>query len=170
MKNLRLKTGIRFGLFTSAISILIGMALYFMGLVDYSGGSSSWVTILILGLGIYISAEHFKKMNGGYMTHKDLIVTSLWLGLIVGLISGIYAVVYMQIDPTMMDKAKNIAEAKMEEQGQSEEQMQMAMSLMDKFFTPQFLIAMSLLMNVVLSLIISAILGSFLKNEKPIFD
>jgi len=169
MNNLRLTTGLRFGLVTSGLNIFIGLALFFMGLVDYSGGSSGWVTFLILVLGIYLASEQFKKKNEGFMTAKDLIVMSLWLGLITGVISGIYAVVYMQIDPQMMEKAKNIAETRMEEQGNSEEQIEMAMSMMNKFMTPGFLIFMSILMNVIFGLIIGAILSIFLKREKPIF-
>ena len=170
MKNLRLKTGLLFGTITSGLNILIGLALLFMGLVNYSGGSSGWVTFLILVLGIYLAANHYKNKNEGFMSLKDLIVISLWLGLITGVISGIYAVISMQIDPTMMEKARNIAEAKMEEQGNSEEQIEMAMSMMDKFMTPGFLLAMSVLMNVVFGLIIGAILGAFLKKDKPVFD
>jgi len=170
MKNLRLKTGLQFGAITSGLNILIGLALLFMGLVDYSGGSSGWVTFLILVLGIYLAANHYKGKNEGYMSVKDLIVISLWLGLITGVISGIYAVVYMQMDPTMMEKAKNIAEAKMEEQGNSEEQIEMAMAMMNKFMTPGFLLAMSVFMNTIFGWIIGAILGTFLKNEKPVFD
>jgi len=170
MKNLRLKTGLQFGAITSGLNILIGLALLFMGLVDYSGGSSGWVTFLILVMGIYLAANHFKSKNEGFMSLKDLIVISVWLGLITGIISGIYAVIYMQIDPEMMEKAKNIAEAKMEEQGNSEEQIEMAMSMMNKFMTPGFLLAMSILMNTIFGLIIGAILGAFLKKDKPVFD
>jgi hypothetical protein len=170
MNNLRLKTGLQFGAITSGLNILIGLALLLMGLVDYSGGSSGWVTFLILIMGIYLAANHFKSKNEGYMSANDLIVTSLWLGLITGVISGIYAIVYMQIDPTMMEKARNIAEARMEEQGSSEEQIEMAMSMMDKFMTPGFLLGMSILMNTIFGLVIGTILSFFLKKDKPIFD
>ena len=66
MKNNRLQTGLSYGALTSLISILISLALYFTGLADFQGGSSGWVSILILGLGIYLATEAFKKNNGGF--------------------------------------------------------------------------------------------------------
>ena len=170
MGNLRLSTGIRFGLVTSGLQILIGLALFFAGLVDYSGETSGWVSFLVLLLGLYLASEHFKKQNENYLGTKDMIVISLWLGILVGIISGIYAVVYMQMDPTIIEKTMNMTEARLEGQGVSDEQIKMTLNMMEKFFSPGYLIAASLLMNLIFSVFIGTILGLILKKERPIFD
>lgn len=172
MKNLRLKTGAIYGLVTSVLSILIGMALHFMGLNDFSGGGSSgWVNILILVLGIYLASEAFKKENEGFATTGDIVVMSIFLGLVMGLVSGLYSAIYMHyIDPSIMEKIRNVAEAKMEEAGNNEEQMEMALSIMDKMMSPGWLVLMATLMNTLFAVVVGALLSIFLKKERPIFD
>lgn len=172
MKNLRLKTGATYGVITSVLSILIGMTLHFMGLNDFSGGGSSgWVNILILVLGIYLGVEAFKKQNEGFATTGDIVMMSVFLGLVMGLISGIYSAIYLNyIDPTVIEKIRNVAEAKMEEAGNTEEQMDMALGMMEKMMQPGWLILMATLMNTIFSLVLGALLSLFLKKEPSVFE
>lgn len=170
MKNLRLRLGATYGLITSVLSILISLALYFAGLADYQGGTSGWVNILILGLGIYLLAEAFKKQNEGYLSTGDLVVASLWLGLVVGFISGLFSGIYMNyIDPGMIQKIQRTAEIQLEEQGQSDEQIEMAMGMMEKFTTLPWLVTFGILMNCFFGLILGALLSLFLKKDRPVF-
>jgi hypothetical protein len=96
-------------------------------------------------------------------------VTALWMGFFLGLISGIYAWAYMNLDPTLMEKTKNMIEAKMEEQGQSEEATEMALSMMETFSKPEILIPISIFFNLLLAALVGAVIGNFLKREKPLF-
>lgn len=170
MNNLRLRTGLIYGGITSVISMLIGLALASFGLSDMSSGGNGMVNALILVLGIYLAAEAFKKNNEGFLSSGDLIVVSLWLGLIVGIVSGLFSWIYLNyIDPEMMKKIIKMAEIKMEEQGNSDEQIEMAMQMMDKVMSPPILITISVLMNLFFSLVLGAIMALFLKREKPVF-
>jgi hypothetical protein len=76
----------------------------------------------------------------------------------------------MQMDPTIVEKTMNMTEARLEEQGVSDEQIKMTLNMMEKFFSPGYLIAASLLMNLIFSVFIGTILGLILKKERPIFD
>lgn len=170
MKNSKVQIGLLYGGITSLLSILIGFALSSFGLSDMSSGGNGWVNALILILGIYLCSEAFKKVNDGYMSSSELIQMSLYIGVVVGLISGIFSWIYLTyIDPEMMDKIYRMAEIKMEEQGNSDEQIEMATDLMKKFMSPPFLIGIGLIMNLLFSLILGAVLSLFLKNDRPVF-
>lgn len=170
MNNLRLRIGLTYGAITSLLSVFIGIALSSFGLSDMSSGGNGWVNALILILGIYLGTEAFKKLNEGFVSIGDVVVFSLWLGLVVGLVSGIFSWVYLNyIDPEMLKKIVRMAEIKMEEQGNSDEQIEMATSMMEKMMTPGFLIAISVFMNLIFSVILGGIIGMIMKREKPVF-
>lgn len=170
MNQLRLKTGLYYGGITALLSMLIGVALTSFGLSDMSSGGNGWVSFLILLLGLYLAGEAFKKQNEGFLTTGDLVVISLWLGVIVGLVSGIFSWIYLNyIDPEMLRKIMRMAEIKMEEQGNSDEQIQMATQMMEKVMSPPFLISISILMNLFMGVIIALILSLFMKRERPVF-
>ena len=68
------------------------------------------------------------------------------------------------------DKIKNMAEVQMEDQGTSEEQMQMALKMMDTFTSIPALMIIGLFSNTLFGVIIGSMLSIFLKKEKPTFD
>jgi hypothetical protein len=170
MKHLRLKTGLQFGIITSLLATLIGMALMFTGMMDYSGSSGGWTSMLIIGLGIYLASEGFKKRNDGFMSHSDLFVISLWLGLFSGILSGVFGMIQFAMDPSLLEKMKNVAEARLESQGQSDEAIEQAMKIMDFMMEPIPLAMVTLISSLFFSALIGGILGFFLKNEKDVFS
>lgn len=172
MKNRRLSIGLKYGVITSILGILIGMALFFMGLNDFSGsGSSSLVNILILILGIYLGTEALKQSNEGYASTGDIVMMSLYLGVALGIISGLFWSIYLNyVDPSIIQKIISVTEARMEEAGNSDEQMEMALSMTEKMMSPGWFTLVSTLMNVIFSSIIGALMSLFLKNDPPVFD
>lgn len=170
MSNLRLKTGIRFGIVTSLLSSLIGLALFFTGLADYSGSASGWVGTLIMILGIYLASEGYKKENNGFMTHSDLVVTSLWMGLVGGLVSALIVFVHLQLDPDLFTIQLNRAEADMENKGLDDASIEQAMSITRKMMQPIPMAMLVFASSFIFSVILASILGFFLKKEPGVFD
>jgi Protein of unknown function (DUF4199) len=170
MSNLRLKTGIRYGIVTSLLSSLIGLALFFTGLADYSGSTSGWVGTLILILGIYLASEGYKKENNGFMSHSDLVVTSLWMGLIGGLMSAAIVFVHLQLDPDLFSAQLNRVEADMENKGMDDASIEQAMSITRKMMQPVPMALTVIVSSFIFTVILSSILGFFLKKEQGIFD
>jgi hypothetical protein len=170
MNNLHLKTGLTYGVITSTISFCIGLALMFTGLADTTGTSGGWTSSLVLVMGIYLASEAFKKSNDGYLSHKDLIVTCLWMGLTSGVVSAFFGFLHLAMDPTMFEIQKNRMEIEFEKKGLSDAQIEESMKMMDKMFQP-FPMAIIVFITVFLSMLfIGAIMGFFLKREKPVFD
>jgi hypothetical protein len=161
----RLKTGLRFGILISLINSLLEIALYYMGLIDYSGGSGGWITLLLTGLGIYLASEHYKKQNDGLMRHSDVVVTSLWMGLFSGIISLVFLQIQLTVDPSILEKMKDVLEFQLEKQDLDGEAYDKAMELGMMFMNPWVLSIGTLVSSVFSALIVGSILGFFLKRE-----
>jgi hypothetical protein len=164
--HFRLKTGIRFGLITSLISSFIGIALHTAGLTNYGSNSGSWIPVILLGLGIYLASEYFKKFNQGYMGQRDVVVVAIWLGLFSGLVSGIIMLIQLQFDASIISQMENMLEMQLEERGLEGADFEKAMEMGTVFFNPYFLGVSALISSVIMSLVVGFILSIFLKREK----
>ena len=164
--HFRMKTGIRFGIITSLINSLIGIALYSMGLIDFSGNSGGWISFLLMGLGIYLATEHYKKSSGGYMRQSDVVVTSLWLGLISGVITIVFLMLQLQLDPSILEKMQNMLEFQLEQKGLEGADFDRAMEIGSMFMQPGFLAFAALFSSLFMTLIVGFLLSFFLKKEK----
>lgn len=169
MKNLKLYIGIKYGLITSVLSVLINMALAQMGTADFSGGGNFWIALLIVVLGFYLASEEFKKKNEGYFSLGQGVQVGLWIGATVGLISGIFSIIYLQMDPSLVEKVINQIEARLEEENANQEAVDMAVSLTRKMMSPGILMFFSMLMNVFIGLLVGTVASIFVRKEKPIF-
>lgn len=161
----RLKTGLRFGLLVSLINGLIGLALYYAGLVDFSGNSSAWISLLLMGLGIYLASEHYKKFSGGWMKRSDVLVTASWLGLFSGLVSSAFVYLQLKMDPGVLDKMQNLLEYELEKQNLEGEVYDQAISIGQMFMQPWYLSLATIFSSLISALIAGFILGFFLKKE-----
>ncbi len=164
--HFRFKTGIRFGIITSLINSLIGIALYSFGLVDFSGNSGGWISFLLIGLGIYLASEHYKKFSGGYMRQSDVVVTALWLGLISGIITVIFLLLQLQLDPSILEKMQNLMEFQLEQQNLEGAEYDKAMEIGSMFMKPWVLAVMTLISSLFMTLIVGFLLSFFLRKEQ----
>ena len=170
MNNLYLKTGFRFGIIASILTTLIGLALLFTGMADYSGSSSGWTSTLILALGVYLAAEGFKKENQGFMSHKDLIKVSLWMGLFAGIFSAVFGFIHAKMDPTLFDLQKNRMEVELENKRLDDAQIEQSMKMVNVMLEPVPMAIMIIITIFISMVVIGAIMGFFLKKEKDVFD
>ena len=164
--HFRLKTGIRFGLITSLISSFIGIALYSAGLTNYGSNSGSWIPAILMGLGIYLASEYFKKYNQGYMNQRDVVVVAVWLGLFSGLVSGAIMLIQLQFDASIISQMENMLEMQGEERGLEGAKLEEFMEMSTMFLNPYFLGLSALISSVIVSLVVGFILSIFLKREK----
>ena len=104
------------------------------------------------------------------MEHGEIISVSLWLGLVSGVISAVLSIIHLQMDPKLVEQAKNLAEVRLEQQNMSDEMISKNMEIIDTMFQPIPLAALVLFVTLLSVLIIGAILGFFLKKERNVFD
>jgi hypothetical protein len=133
---------------------------------------TSLLTFLIIPILILVFAmKDYKANNNSFMGYGEGIGIGAMTGGIAGLISGIFTFIYMKFfDPSIIDKAKDLQMAKMEEQGLSSEQIDQSMEIIKMFSNPGVLMVFSIIMYIIVYLIISLIVSVIQKNEKPFFE
>jgi hypothetical protein len=162
----RLKSGLRFGLFTSLITILVDIALQSMGLANFNDNSGGWFGTILVGLGIYLAADRYKILNNGFISQSDVVVTSLWLGFFTGIFSGIFLSIRLYLNPEIQAKLINLVEYQLEEKGIEGAEMEQIMSMVSMFFQPGFLAIATFISSIITALVIGFIMSFFLKKEK----
>jgi len=134
----------RAGLIIAGISIFLSLILYLTGMTEnlMKNKPLSWANnLLSFGLTLWFiysaCLQHRQQDLGGYISIGRCLGIGSLSGLIVGLISGIWTVLFMNvIAPEVLDQIKEVSMQQMADQGQSEEQIEKAMEVMKIFFTP----------------------------------
>jgi uncharacterized membrane protein len=137
--------------------------------MNYGGSSSMWINLLIIGLGIYLASEAFKKKNDGYVEHTDISVFGFWIGVTTGVITAIFTVVQLSLDPEILNKTLLMMEAELERKNAGERETEAALEIISKIMKPVPLSLFVLFFSILSASIVGAILGFFLKREKSIF-
>jgi len=151
------------GFLLGLILIIIALATYFSG-IKLSGGIQ-WLGYIIFLAGIiFCISQYGKQINysatfGNYFSHGFKITA------IVTVIMIIYVVIFILLFPEFKDKAMEEARKNMQEKNLSEEQMDKAVEITQKFFTT-FLIAGTLFGYIILGAIASLI-GAAITKKNP---
>lgn len=162
------RIALKWGLIGGLASIIISTAMYMTEL--WKSPAATIIPIGVLILFLYLAIKEYKTENQGFLTIGQGIGVGTLSAAIQGLISAIYSQVYMKfIDASFMEKMKEFQYDKMEEQGLPEEQIEMAMSISDKFMSPGVQFATAIIFSVIVGLIISLIISAIIKKNKPVF-
>lgn len=173
MEQEKPKTGkfaLNYGALLGGISVTFGLMLYFMDM-HYQGGMSVMLVSILIMLGVIITALlAFKKANGGFMSFGEGLKIGVGVCLIGGIIGMIFQLLLANvIDPDMTDKAMQIAEAQMVEQGRSSEEIQAAMEMSKKFQAPWIQAAFGLIGSVFFGFVLTLIPALVMKKTQSDF-
>lgn len=165
----------RYGAIWGAVSIVSSLIGY---ITDTSpsmpqNGSVSWIYSLI-GIGVAIWAittairTDRDQQLGGYIDLSRCIGIGSLTGLVSGVIGAVFSFLYMTvINPGFKEQMMEAMQAAWAEQGMSEEQIEMAMS-MTSFFNPVSMSLMQVVAGALAGLVIGLIAGLFMKRERPL--
>ncbi len=168
-------TAQKYGLIGAMILIVVGLAMNLSGLIDYTqkGGTGNTIaSILQYGIIITIVVLAIKTHRdddlGGYITLGRSLSVGMLTGLIIGIITAIWAYVYFGfIDPGLVDQIREMAHDKALEGGTTEEQLEQAAGIMNFFTSPAFFAVASLIGTLLISFVVSLIGGAVMKKESP---
>lgn len=166
MKNVILKWGL-----VGALGVVILGVLFYLLDVEISS-KLRYVTFLV-SIAVIIAAmmEFRDKENAGYATFGNLFLIGLGIGCGIGLIVGIWAVVYpLYFDTGMYERFLLETEINLEEAGLDKVQIKEALKWTEMMFKPWVVYFMSLVGNVVGAIIISLPAGLILKKDKSVFE
>ncbi|MBA9079324.1 MULTISPECIES: DUF4199 domain-containing protein [Rufibacter] len=161
--------GVRYGLITGFISVIFSLVLYVTEM--HQNKWMSVLSILILVAGIVMAHSYFKKENMGFMSYGQGLGIGVILSAVAGVLGSIFTFVYVKfIDTGFLEKARNAQIEEMEKNGMSDDQIEQAMNMAEKFSGPGMMLVMGIVGSVVIGLIISLIVAAIMKKSRPEFE
>ncbi len=162
--------GMRYGLLTGLVSVIISFGLYALQLEQNS--YLRFITTLVLIVGIVLAQREYKQLNGGFMSYGEGLTIGALVSIIVGLLGAAFVYVYTTfIDPETMTRAMDKARADMEAKGtMSDAQIDQAMSFSAKFTSGPILLVFVILGTLFMGFLVSLIASAFVKNPKTEFE
>ncbi|MBF9255320.1 DUF4199 domain-containing protein [Pontibacter sp. 172403-2] len=160
---------LKYGLITALVGIVYSLVLNVLDLA-----TNQWLTslsYLILIAGLVLAMKDFKANNYGYMSYGQGLGVGSLLSAIFGLLSGIFSWIYTTyIDPEFMARMQEVQRTKMLEQGLSDEQIDTALGMAEKFQNPITMIFGSMAVFLIIGFILSLIIAAIIKNKRPEFE
>jgi hypothetical protein len=161
--------GVRYGLLTGLVSVIISFAIYALELEQNS--AVRFLTMAVLVGGIILAMRSFKEQNSGFMGYGQGVGVGLMTSGIVGVLSGAFIYLYTTVvDPSVITRMTDKARVDMEAKGMSDVQIDQAMAWSAKFTTGPVMFGFTLLFTLFLGLLISLLVAAFIKNPKPEFE
>jgi len=162
--------GVRYGLLTGLVSILISFGINAMQLEQ--NPVLRFLTTAVLVVGIILAMRNFKMQQGGFMSYGQGLGVGLTVSAVVGALSAVFLYVYATfVDPDMMTRVMDTARAQLEAKGDmTDAQIDQAMALSAKFTTGPIMIVFAFLGSIFFGLLISLLAAAFVKNPKPEFE
>ena len=160
---------VKWGLILGIISIVLFLGIYFAGLLAESW--PAWVSAVVSAAIIYLAHKEFKEQGDGYMSYGKGLGIGTLVSVVSSIISAVFSYVYMKfINADYTTEMLDIQRYKMEDQGQSEEQIEMAMGMVEKFMSPKGMLGMGLFMGILFGFIISLIVSAITKKNNPALE
>jgi hypothetical protein len=160
-------TGIRYGIIAGFVGIAYFLILTTAG-VDLSQGFGRWGGLLITIVVVFLAHKYYKENGDGFMTYGQGIGIGFWIGLISAVISSIFNYIYAKfIDPTFVTMMREKAIEDMEAKGQSQEQIDAAMKIVDMFMTPEAMLFFGLFFGILFTIIIALVISIFTQKPRP---
>jgi hypothetical protein len=158
-----------YGVVTGIALIVLSLILYVTNL--YMNQVLQYASYVIIIAGMVISSLQYRKNQlKGFMTYGQAFSVGFLTALFAAIISIIWFYFYIKyINPGLTDEILAQVRAKMEaKSGQmSQEQMDQAMSMTERFMTPVWMMVWGFLGNAFWSAIFALIIGIFLKKKDP---
>lgn len=160
---------IKYGFIGGLILVVYTFILMVSGL-----SLNKWLSnlgFLILIGAIIIAYKEYKQENLGYMSYGQGLGIGTLIAAIFGLMAGVFMWVYTTfVDPNYMASIMEQQRTELENRGLSDDQIDSAIAMGEKFQGPLFTIGASILLYVIFGFILSLIIAAFMKNARPEFD
>ena len=161
--------GLRYGMLTGLVSILFSFGLNIM---HQESSPARYISFAIMIGGIVLAMNAFKQQNQGFMSYGQGIGIGTVLSAVTGLMSGIFAYVYMTfVDPEMMVRITEKMRTDMEARGgMTDEQIDQAITMSGKFMNGPFMLVFALLGSILIGVLLSLVISAIIKNAQPEFE
>jgi len=164
-----LKAGLKWALYLSLISIAMTLAFHFTGFSDMSDPEDPNGTItFIIGMVVAIAATalaqlYFRKNNEGLMTFGEGMSVAFFLGIFSGLVMAIFMYLFMTY--VIPDMSEVIREAALQDDSMSDEEREMATSVVGAFTSPIVIAIFSFIWSIIQHALIGLLTSLFIKKS-----
>jgi len=165
-----IKPSVSYGLYLGIALILFSLIMFLLD-VDHDS-KLMWFSYLIMAGGLFWAMVSFRdKINRGFITYGKAFGVGFWTGLFAAILGSIFTYIYVtMIDPGMIEEILLKAEDQILESNpnMSDEQLEQALSMTEKFTSPIMITIWGFVANVIFATILSLIIAIFVKREGTI--
>jgi hypothetical protein len=163
------RTAMKWGAIMGFAGIIVTLVFYFTtGKMDSKNPFQ-----MILGFAIIIGGlimcvkEQRDELQNGYISFGRALGVAMLTVLFSSIISGFFTYVFLKFGaPEILQNMVTEIEDKMREQGQSDEQIEMSISMMSKMMQPGIITIMGVFMSSLMSLVPALIIAAVMKKEQ----
>ncbi|NNC85918.1 MAG: DUF4199 domain-containing protein [Bacteroidia bacterium] len=157
---------LKYALYMSVASIALSLILFALGLDKEQALGMLGIVFTVLFL--YLGIKDKKETEGnGFLTFGEGFKRGAAITVIASIINSVFTYIYLSmINLELKDFQMEKEYDKMIERGMSEDQIDMSMNMMDKYFA-FFGIGGALVGGIIIGLVISLIISAILKKENP---
>jgi hypothetical protein len=154
--------GIKWGLISAAVSILMFVALTVMRMGPFES-KWGWVRLPISIILLVLAQKQFKDDGDGFMSYGQGFGIGFWMTLVGVVCVGLFTFIYISfIDTTVMEDFYTSQTNQMQERGMQDSQIEMAMGWTKKLFWPFFFF-----FGILFGLMIPLIVTIFTQKKNP---
>ena len=137
------KIALNYGLYLGVASILIGVIRYALGMQYDHDMPFGILSLIIMAIILVLGIKKYKEVNGGLLTLGQGIKTGIAIALVGGVIGILYTIIFMSvIEPDFLAHKLEMAKEKMlDNPSFSEEQIDNAIEMQEKFSSPGMIAA-----------------------------
>lgn len=164
------KTGIRFGILTGIIYMLVLVARYKLGNTQAELGMTAAAGYAVVVLFFILAALARKKQLGGFASLRELFGTIFIVILITELCFTVFNIVYLRyIDPGYLDRFEQQTLAWMQQAKRPEQERKLFLEALQEQKQVGFgTLALGFAQSVVVDSIVGLIIAFILKKNKPV--
>ena len=156
---------------------LLGLILAALTLITYlfEMYESSWfgyISWIVLIIGIFMATKKYRdEQLGGFISYGGALGFGVLIAIFAGIIASFVSYIYLGfVDDSFLTYSLEKTEMGMYESGNSDDQVETAMSFTKKIFSPGMISISAFFVTAFLGLIISLITAAFIKREADSFD
>lgn len=155
------------GLILGVLGVLISVTLYAMGMhLDPHWSIGIFQFILMIAI-IVLGISQFKKANGGFLSWGEGVKIGVGIAILAALVSVIYNYIFSTfIEPDFMAQVMEVQNQKFLDQGMSQEQIEAANAMTEKFKSPLIASAFGIIASAIGGFIVSAIAAAIMKKSE----
>jgi|688.fasta_scaffold1178501_1 hypothetical protein len=158
-----MSTSLRFGAIMALIGIAFMMMLIAMGSNPFDRDWKNWIPTVISIVLVVFAHKHFKDKGDGFMSYGQGLgigFLSVFFSVLVG---ALFSFIYINfVDSGVMDEVWQKTQEQMEQQGQSEEAIEMGLKWGKMLFWPFYLLG-----GAFGALVIGLIVSIFTQKKNP---